>query len=87
MENADLPMVEKVVLALQAELDRLGIFLSDEGEIQTEDPMPKLARAAIAAMREPTREMWRAAADENGYVTGAAWQSMIDAALSTPEAE
>jgi hypothetical protein len=44
------------------------------------------ARAAIAAMREPTKEMWdachKAQAD---FETGIGWQVMIDAALAEPE--
>jgi hypothetical protein len=40
------------------------------------------ARAAIAAMREPTTEMWRASANETGYVSRNAWEAMIDAALA-----
>jgi len=45
----------------------------------------KEARAAIQAMREPTVDMWDAAAGENGYVTASAWRAMIDTA--SPPAE
>ena len=37
-------------------------------------------RAAIRAMREPTKDMFAATEGECGYVTEDAWRAMIDAA-------
>jgi hypothetical protein len=42
----------------------------------------KVARAAIATMREPTEAMWRAAAIAKEYESK--WLCMIDAALANP---
>jgi hypothetical protein len=41
------------------------------------------ARAAIEAMREPTKKMWEEGSWETGYVSEEAWHAMIDAALET----
>jgi hypothetical protein len=46
---------------------------------------PDQARAAIAAMREPTEEMIDAWIRSPGAIKGG-WQGMIDAALDVPEA-
>ena len=64
-------MVERVAQALQQEM----------GTAQFEPPSSfALARAAIAAMREPTEEMIVAWIKAPGAITGG-WQGMIDAAL------
>jgi hypothetical protein len=80
-------MVERVVRALTAEFEPYRVF--DEGEAE------RLARAAIAAMREPTEAMVSAGSEAvNGCYSlepgegfdeppaPAAWQAMIDAALA-----
>jgi hypothetical protein len=65
-------MIERVAQALQQEM-ATGTF----------DKPPTsfaLARAAIAAMREPTEEMIDAWISAPGAIKGG-WQGMIDAAL------
>ena len=64
-------MVERVAQALQQEM---GTAAFDEATSFA------LARAAIAAMREPTEEMLDAWARAPGAIK-AGWQAMIDAAL------
>jgi hypothetical protein len=45
------------------------------------------ARSAVAAMREPTDEMWAACSQAKADLeTGIAWPVMIDAALAPPKA-
>ena len=56
-----------------------GIWL-DEGEANWTAFTDK-ARAAIAAMREPTAAMLEAAGGERPRETAYAWQAMLDAAL------
>jgi hypothetical protein len=65
-------MVKRVVQALQQEM----------GTTPFDEPPSSLAlaRAAIAAMREPTEEMIDAWARAPGAIKGG-WQGMIDAAL------
>ena len=65
-------MIERVAQALQQEM---GAASSDEPASSF-----ALARAAIAAMREPTEEMIDAWARAPGAIKGG-WQGMIDAAL------
>jgi hypothetical protein len=65
-------MVERVAQALQQEM---GAAPLDETAASF-----ALARAAIAAMREPTEEMVLAWIRAPGAITGG-WQGMIDAAL------
>lgn len=74
-------MVERVARAIQSadfEMSRKAVRGEDTGDEYT-----VLARAAIEAMREPTREMDDAGRDNNfmRYATPA-WQAMIDAALN-----
>ena len=64
-------MVKRVAQALQ---QAMGTAAFDE------TPSFALARAAIAAMREPTEEMMDAWARAPGAIK-AGWQAMIDAAL------
>ena len=75
-------MIERVAAALTQEFEPYRVF--DEGEAE------RLARAAIAAMREPTVGVARAAndafPDAPGETTCSAlgsdlWRAMIDAAL------
>ena len=65
-------MIERVAQALQQEM----------GTAQFDEPPSSfaLARAAIAAMREPTEEMIVAWIKAPGAIKGG-WQGMIDAAL------
>ena len=65
-------MVERVAQALQREM----------GTAPLDEPPSSfaLARAAIAAMREPTEEMIVAWIRAPGAIKGG-WQGMIDAAL------
>jgi len=65
-------MVERVARALQQEM----------GTAPADEPPSSfaLARAAIAAMREPTEEMIDAWITAPGAIKGG-WQAMIDAAL------
>jgi hypothetical protein len=65
-------MIERVAQALQQEM---GTALFGEPPSSF-----ALARAAIAAMREPTEEMIVAWIKAPGVITGG-WQGMIDAAL------
>ena len=65
-------MVKRVAQALQQEMGTAPI---DEATSFA------LARAAIAAMREPTEEMVLAWIRAPGAITGG-WQGMIDAALA-----
>ena len=65
-------MIERVAQALQQEM---GTARFDETAASF-----ALARAAIAAMREPTEEMMDAWARAPGAIK-AGWQAMIDAAL------
>jgi hypothetical protein len=65
-------MVKRVAQALQQEM---GTARFDETAASF-----ALARAAIAAMREPTEEMMDAWARAPGAIK-AGWQAMIDAAL------
>jgi len=69
-------MVERVAQALQQEM----------GTASFDEPPSSfaLARAAIAAMREPTEEMIVAWIRAPGAITGG-WQGMIDAALADCE--
>ena len=70
-------MVERVAQALQREM----------GTAPLDEPPSSfaLARAAIAAMREPTEEMIVAWIRAPGAIKGG-WQGMIDAALEGPQA-
>ena len=65
-------MVKRVAQALQQEM---GTARFDETAASF-----ALARAAIAAMREPTEEMIVACIGAPGAIKGG-WQAMIDAAL------
>lgn len=85
-------MVDRVARAMAESRDLIWENMSEFSNAdETPEYYRSLARAAIAAMREPTGEMIQAA---NPYVKGyddmrssyAAWQAMIDAALS-PEQE
>jgi len=66
-------MIERVAQALQQEMATAPF----------DEPASSfaLARAAIAAMREPTEEMVLAWIRAPGAITGG-WQGMIDAALA-----
>lgn len=72
-------MIERVAAALEAAFER-------EGRVFDAGQADDLARAAIEAMREPSKEMvlsiaaadWRGASDLN-WSEG--WRIMIDAAL------
>ena len=66
-------MVERVAQALQQEMATAAF----------DEPASSfaLARAAIAAMREPTKEMLDAWISAPGAIKGG-WQAMIDAALA-----
>ena len=66
-------MIERVAKALQQEM---GTASFDEPPSSV-----ALARAAIAAMREPTEEMIVAWIRAPGAIKGG-WQGMIDAALA-----
>jgi hypothetical protein len=77
-------MVKRVAQALQ---QGMGAVPSDEtpaSRAQRELSLFALARAAIAAMREPTEEMLDAWIRAPGAIKGG-WQAMIDAALEGPE--
>ena len=69
-------MIERVAQALQQEI----------GSASFDEPPSSfaLARAAIAAMREPTEEMIAAWIRAPGAIKGG-WQGMIDAALADCE--
>ena len=66
-------MVERVALAISGSDDPANILDIHRGR----------ARAAIAVMRDPTRQMVRAGGvmTENDGEAEAAWDAMIDAAL------
>lgn len=70
-------MVERVARVLSVEGDGWCLEVSDQCAAA-------LARAAIAAMREPTERMWAAgnAAEATG---GTEWIAMVDAALGEPD--
>jgi hypothetical protein len=71
-------MVERVAMAIckAAREDlRCDGLTDDEGEI--------FARAAIEAMREPTRQMEDAADEADERSHAATWEHMIDAALKS----
>ena len=73
-------MVKRVAQALQQEM---GTAPSDETAASPSEARSHsfaLARAAIAAMREPTEEMIDAWIKAPGAIKGG-WQAMIDAAL------
>ena len=63
-------MIERVARAISR---------AEASDIMWEAFVPE-ARAAIAAMREPTEEMWRAL--HAGMNERQVWQAMINAALS-----
>jgi hypothetical protein len=72
-------MVERVARAIAK---RQGeIMLGADPATQTADPRA-LARAAIAAMREPTEAM-KAVTSENTWHAVQDWQAMIDEALKS----
>lgn len=77
-------MVERVALAMQAALE--GAPGDFDGE-RPHSPYPKLARAAIKAMREPTRGMLKATDSimgggfQNSHSDQETWEAMIEAAL------
>ena len=87
-------MIERVAKAIDA--DRRGWALvppegaTDENRWKTYTP---IARAAIAAMREPTDRMVHVGTMANlrqdGFFMGGIWKNMIDAALecSTKQTE
>jgi len=72
-------MVERVARAIEKKLSRTDPYDERQHKRFNYD---ECARAAIAAMREPTEGMLAAGAWEltNEYV-GRQWQAMIDAAL------
>lgn len=74
-------MVERVTEALRNELQKIGYGV---GTINAGQLSDALARAAIAAMREPTEEMWKKK-DQPAWSLGRPmwdwWRSMIDTAL------
>jgi hypothetical protein len=76
-------MVERVAKSLWAET-RPPYLKWDEAFPVILDSYRHQARAAIAAMREPTEEMLVAASRE--VVSEAKWRAMIDAALNEKEA-
>ena len=67
-------MIERVARAL----------LDEDRSAFTSDYYQRMARAAIAAMREPTPAMLHAGVDfrERNARTERIWQAMIDAALN-----
>lgn len=75
-------MVERVAAAIKSEFrppDGIpSMTLSD-------DACTRFARAAVAALRDPTESMLRAGAkgcgEDREEVAGGAWEAMIDAAL------
>jgi len=86
-------MIERVAKALIAVPDQSGLTVHDCALV--------LARAAIAAMREPTKAMAKAGYDEGRFECWAdvrdgsaqltddaprtIWESMIDAAVAEPK--
>lgn len=72
---------------MSAMVDRVAGFLRDEDEIQISDRYRRLARTALAAMREPTQQMLVAASKipgggfQNSHSDLEVWQAMIDEAL------
>lgn len=64
-------MVEKVLAAMLAEFYKAGEYVDDNGEMVCLDgrfDLRAVARAAIAALREPTPEMVDAAEVASGMV-------------------
>ncbi len=89
-------MIERVARALCVARginpDHIGELPSEHGEAVSDHAFPqwrlhiKLARASIAAMREPLRKMANAAFHEVGHVDDQedlenCWKAMIDEAL------
>jgi len=69
-------MIERVGLAIQDEWQKSGMLVGSHLETEA------VARAAIAAMREPTQQMLLACRAERPPArTIEDWQAMIDAAL------
>jgi len=84
-------MIEQVERAVYASLKVEGFSHQDFDLLNTfqKTQVNKMARAAIAAMREPTEEMENAKVEHMGSIGGyldyfdskTVWQAMIDAAL------
>ena len=70
-------MVERVALAIEKKLSRTDPYDERQHKRFNYD---ECARAAIAAMREPTEAMINAWIRAPGAIKGG-WQAMIDAAL------
>lgn len=71
-------MVEKVASAIAG--------AADEGEFQIfAKDARAMARAAIAAMREPSKEMVQAATTDQGLLAQAFWDAMVRSALDETE--
>lgn len=72
-------LIVRVEKAIRDKLnERFGIIIADDE--------PSLARAALAAAREPTETMllngWSCSGAKKKIQTLAAWQAMIDSALA-----
>ena len=63
-------MVDRIARVIESEDDRISLFTAE-----------RLAIAVIAAMREPTSKMLKAAQATNNDYTPDKWAAMIDAAL------
>jgi hypothetical protein len=78
-------------LTVNALCDALVDCLREHGGFTIKGECERKARAAIEAMREPTREMWAAGADacvtkvnvHHDKVVGDVWAAMLGAAVST----
>ena len=65
-------MIERVARAIEKQI---GVFQASD------DDLERAAKSAIAAMREPTREMWGARPE--GGSPRDDWHAMIDAAMAS----
>ena len=74
-------MVERVARAIY-ETDPVGVRPWEDAPTSNREDCIVCARAAIAAMREPTVKMYRASEFPNAGCIGDQWRAMIDAALN-----
>lgn len=80
-------MVERVARAIFDACGKQSTVIVLPWEAQDQDDFRAIARAAIAAMREPTEAMLESvsALTMRDNTPGMDWRLMIDAALSEPQ--
>lgn len=77
-------MVERVARAISAEHIRLDGMTWEQCHPKYQEDRRRMARAAIAAMREPTQAMILGDNKHDDYDPKYVWQLMIDEALRCP---